>query len=319
MKVLLIEGDRTVADGVRRALTDAASSIYDTDDGNEAVELAGIYDYDLIVLGETLADGSPVRVLRRLRAERVAVPAMVLSVDDTPARIAEMLDGGADDYVVRPVNREVLVARAKAVVRRAQGRPSNEIVVGPIVISETGVAVSGRPVRLTDQEQRLLRILGERKNLPVNKDVVTSALYRTEADEPDTKIVDVLVCRIRRKLREAGASGHIATHWGKGYSLRENAGKDPVQSQFDTSSGSMRILQVLSDGLVRRGAEIAREAKLDRTQISGFLGRLQERGCIIPEIRRAGRRRISHWTITKTGRAELAQRLKTEQRIKEAA
>lgn len=318
MKVLLIEGDREVADGVRRALSAVGTSIYDTADSDEAVELAGIYDYDLVVLGENLHGDRPSRVLRRLR-DRVSVPILVLSTEIDPDLVVWMLDSGADDYVIRPVNREVLAARAKAVVRRALGRATNEVIVGPIVIGEAGVTVNGTPLHFTESERRLLTVLGTRKNRVVDKDTLLSTLYSSETSEAEIKIIDVFVCKIRTKLRDFAADGHLVTHWGKGYSLQETPVARVSHKSMTTESGPGRILQSLGDGKARLTSEISRIARVQTYLVGTYLSQMKEKGWLTNDIVKVARHKRVSWTITDAGRAELAERLKIEQRIKEAA
>lgn len=318
MKVLIVEGDREVAAGVRRALSAAEVSLYDTDDADDAVQLAGIYDYDLIVLGETLHGATTDHVLHRLR-ERGSAPILVLRTEASADAVARMLEAGADDYVVRPVSREVLAARAKAIVRRALGRATNEISVGPITLGETGVAVNGAPVHFTDSERRLLNILGTRKNRVVSKDALLSTLYSTETAEAGIKIIDVFVCKIRTKLRDLQADGHLVTYWGKGYSLQDEAQVRPMRRSLTTETGPGRILVAMSDGIARLSTEIAGVSRIQRYLVGSQLSQMNEKGWVTKDCVKVGRQKRTIWTITKAGRAELARRRETEQRLKDAA
>ncbi|MEO7026824.1 MAG: response regulator transcription factor [Caulobacteraceae bacterium] len=222
MRVLLVEDDRTLARGIELMLKAEGFSVYSTDLGEEGIDLGRVYEYDLILLDLNLPDMSGAEVLRALRAAKVATPVMILSGSaeiDTKVRI---LAGGADDYMTKPFDRQELVARMHAVVRRSKGHAQSIIHTGDIALDLNGktVEVKGRRVHLTGKEYQMLELLSLRKGATLTKEMFLNHLYGG-MDEPEVKIIDVFICKLRKKLKAATDEDYIETVWGRGYMLRE--------------------------------------------------------------------------------------------------
>jgi two-component system cell cycle response regulator CtrA len=229
MRVLLVEDDTIVARGVSLALK-AASMIVDTaDTGEESLELARLYDYDIIVLDLMLPDMEGYEVVRRLRAARIETPVLILSGLTRPQAKVRGFGMGADDYITKPFDQHELVARIQAIVRRAKGFSQPTLSVGPLTLNlgSREVLVEGRNVHLTGKEYAVLELLTLRKGVVLTKEAFLNHLYGG-MDEPEVKIIDVFICKLRKKLAQAGAGELIGTVWGRGYVLRDPTGGNRI-------------------------------------------------------------------------------------------
>jgi two-component system cell cycle response regulator CtrA len=238
MRVLLVEDDTIVARGVTLALK-AATMIVDTaDTGEEALELARLYDYDIVVLDLMLPDMEGYEVVRRLRAARLETPVLILSGLTRPQAKVRGFGMGADDYITKPFDQQELVARIQAIVRRAKGFSQPTLSVGPLTLNlgSREVLVDGRAVHLTGKEYAVLELLTLRKGIVLTKEAFLNHLYGG-MDEPEVKIIDVFICKLRKKLASAGAAELIGTVWGRGYVLREPNGSLRVSPGPDGRGG----------------------------------------------------------------------------------
>ncbi|EPX79098.1 response regulator transcription factor CtrA [Litoreibacter arenae] len=223
MRVLLVEDDPTTAKSISMMLTHANLNVYSTDLGEEGVDLAKLYDYDLILLDLNLPDMTGHEVLRQLRQARVETPILILTgADDTENKL-KGFGFGADDYLTKPFHREELVARIHAIIRRSKGHSQSIIKTGTIAVNLDAktVDVEGAPVHLTGKEYQMLELLSLRKGTTLTKEMFLNHLYGG-MDEPELKIIDVFICKLRKKLAIAtGGDSNIETVWGRGYVLRD--------------------------------------------------------------------------------------------------
>ncbi|SFK64846.1 response regulator transcription factor CtrA [Shimia haliotis] len=223
MRVLLVEDDPTTSKSIEMMLTHANLNVYSTDLGEEGIDLAKLYDYDLILLDLGLPDMTGHEVLRQLRTSRVDTPILILSgADDTESKL-KGFGYGADDYLTKPFHREELVARIHAIIRRSKGHSQSVIRTGLVSVNLDAktVEVEGKPVHLTGKEYQMLELLSLRKGTTLTKEMFLNHLYGG-MDEPELKIIDVFICKLRKKLSEAtGGENYIETVWGRGYVLRD--------------------------------------------------------------------------------------------------
>ena len=223
MRVLLIEDDRSIARSIELMLKSESFNVYTTDLGEEGVDLGKLYDYDIIVLDLNLPDMSGFEVLRSLRVSKVSTPILILSgLADIRDKVRG-LSFGADDYVSKPFHKGELVARIHAIVRRSKGHAQSVIRTGDLVVNvgTKTVEVNGRPLHLTCKEYQILELLSLRKGTTLIKEMFLDYLYGG-MDEPEQKIIDVFICKLRKKLANASnGKDYIETVWGRGYALRE--------------------------------------------------------------------------------------------------
>jgi two-component system cell cycle response regulator CtrA len=224
MRLLLIEDDLTLARGIVAMLQPFAMTVETVDNGTEGIERASSSAYDLILLDMMLPDMAGLDLLRSLRAANIGTPVLVLSGIATPKTKVQAFNLGADEFMSKPFDREELVARIKAVVRRTKGLSRPTLTLGALTI-ELGaqtVSVHGQDVRLTGREYGILELLAMRKGTVQTKDAFMTHLYGG-MDEPEAKIIDVFICKLRKKLADAGADNLIGTVWGRGYVMRDPA------------------------------------------------------------------------------------------------
>jgi len=223
MRVLLIEDDSTMAKSIELILSAEGFNTYATDMGEEGLDLGKLYDYDIIVLDLNLPDISGYEVLRKLRTARIDTPILILSGLAAPDNKVKGLGFGADDYLTKPFHREELIARIHAIVRRSKGHSQSMIATGKLMVNldTRTVEVANQRVHLTGKEYGMLELLSLRKGTTLTKEMFLNHLYGG-MDEPELKIIDVFICKLRKKLAAAtGGEHYIETVWGRGYVLRD--------------------------------------------------------------------------------------------------
>lgn len=224
MRILVIEDDLFVSRSIELMLGSAGLEHDTTASGKDGVELAQMHQYDAILLDLSLPDLHGYEVLQALRVAEVRTPVIILTGTDGLDTKVECFGLGADDYVTKPFQRTELLARVHAVMRRSKCPVRSIVQTGSLsvdLLAQT-VAVAGRRVQLTSKEYTIIEMLSLRKGATLTKEMFMAHLYGGR-DEPEYKIIDVFICKLRKKLVEAGAgpSGYIETVWGRGYALRD--------------------------------------------------------------------------------------------------
>ena len=233
MRVLLVEDDPTTSKSIELMLSHANLNVYSTDLGEEGIDFAKLYDYDLILLDINLPDMNGHEVLRQLRLSKIETPILILSGEDDTDSKLKGFGFGADDYLTKPFHREELVALIHAIIRRSKGHAQSIIKTGSVNVNLDAktVDVAGATVHLTGKEYQMLELLSLRKGTTLTKEMFLNHLYGG-MDEPELKIIDVFICKLRKKLSEAtGGENFIETVWGRGYVLRDpetTATKAPI-------------------------------------------------------------------------------------------
>src|ERR1044071_2766868 len=199
MRVLLIEDEPTTAKSIELMLGSEGFNVYTTDLGEEGLDLGKLYDYDIICLDLNLPDMHGYDVLKKLRTAKVSTPVLILSgIGEMDSKV-RALGFGADDYVTKPFHR-----------------------------AET-VEVDSARVHLTGKEYAMLELLSLRKGTTLTKEMFLNHLYGG-MDEPELKIIDVFICKLRKKLATATeGKNYIETVWGRGYVLRDEEGQEITQ------------------------------------------------------------------------------------------
>jgi two-component system OmpR family response regulator len=224
MRVLVVEDDEDLARQLKDCLSEAGYAVDLAADGEEAHYLGANEPYDAVVLdlGLPLIDG--ITVLERWRQEGHRMPVLILTARDRWSEKVAGFDAGADDYVAKPFHMQEVLARLRALVRRAAGHASAELGCGPQLRDTRSAPVSGdgRPLRLTAQEYRLLAYLLHHQGRVVSRTELTEHLYDQDFDR-DSNIIEVFIGRLRKKL----GVDLIETARGLGYRLRppEGAGR----------------------------------------------------------------------------------------------
>lgn len=223
MQVLVIEDEPTTAKALELILTSEDFNVYCTDLGEEGLDLGKLYDYDIILLDLDLPDMHGHDVLKRLRLAKVQTPVLILSGMLKMDHKVQAFGFGADDYVTKPFHPDELIARIRAVIRRSKGHAQPIIHAGKLAVnlSAKTLEVDGASVDLTGKEYAMLELLALRKGTTVTKEMFLNHLYGG-VDEPQAKIVDVFICKLRKKLALAcGGDNYIETIWARGYALKD--------------------------------------------------------------------------------------------------
>ena len=232
MCVLLVEDDPTTSKSTELMLSYANLNVYSTDMGEEGIDLAKLYCYDLILLDLNLPDMNGHKVLRQLCLAWIDTPILILSSEDDTENKLKGFWFGADDYLTKPFHREELVTPIDSIIRRSKGHAQSTFKTGSIAVNLDAktVEVEGRGVHLTGKEYQMLELLSLRKGTTLTKEIFHNHRYGG-MDEPELKIIDVFICNLRKKLSEAtGGENFLETVWGRGYVLRDadaQSGKAP--------------------------------------------------------------------------------------------
>jgi two-component system cell cycle response regulator CtrA len=238
MRALVIEDDPVSTKLIETALRSENIVFEPTERGEEGIELAKLYDFDIIVLDLSLPDIDGYEVVRRLRASRVKTPILILSGRSDPLDKVKGLTTGADDFLTKPFNKMELVARIQAIVRRSKGHSESIIRTGKMVVNmdARSVEIDGRRLHVTGKEYSILELLSLRKGTTLTKEMFLDHLYGG-IDEPELKIIDVFICKLRKKIAAlTGGDHYIETVWGRGYVLKEpdgSTGEAPVEPQVE--------------------------------------------------------------------------------------
>ena len=220
MRVLVVEDDASLNRQIVTALEDAGYVVDKAVDGEEGQFLGETEPYDCVILDLGLPKADGVSVLSAWRREGKVMPVLILTARDRWSEKVQAFDAGADDYVTKPFHVEELLARVRALVRRAAGHATAEIVCGPVTLDTRAgrVLVNDVPVKLTSHEYRLLAYMIHHKGRIVSRGELTEHLYDQDFDR-DSNTIEVFVGRLRRKL----GVDVIKTVRGLGYVVEESA------------------------------------------------------------------------------------------------
>ncbi len=227
MRVLLVEDEAATTDAIRLMLESEGMVIDVAEHGEDGLEIGKLYDYDIIILDLMLPDINGLEVLRRLRDSRIETPVLILSGLGESENKVRGLGIGADDYLTKPFDKKELLARIQAIVRRSKGHAQSIIRTGRLSVNLDAhtVEVDSQAVHLTGKEYGILELLSLRKGTTLTKEMFLNHLYGG-MDEPELKIIDVFICKLRKKLATAtGGENYIETIWGRGYVLRDPEGE----------------------------------------------------------------------------------------------
>ena len=239
MRILCIS-DTSVDDsrpckGLAKAAAEGAISIT-MSSAEGVVETLRRSRYDLAVIQQASPD---TRLLRHIRNSRQPTPILIIARQTTPATIADVLSIGADDCVPATVDPIELLARLRAIIRRVSGHDSLTLHIGRLTVNvdRREAHVDDRLLPLTPREYDLVELLALRKSQALSKEAVLDSLYAGQ-EEPHGKVIDVMVCNIRKKMRALGIATPFTTLWGIGYRLNEDAFA-PVGSKMVGADRSM--------------------------------------------------------------------------------
>jgi len=220
LRILLVEDDRQLAQGLSRALQQADYAVDWIADGAQADSVLKTEAYDLVILDQMLPGMDGLSVLRKLRARGVDTPVLFVTARDEVSARVQGLDLGADDYIGKPFELSELEARIRALLRRSQGRASGRIVYGSVALDTNArrVTIDGDEVILPRRELCLLEILLTRPDKVVSKEVIASQMFSFD-DEVSPNTIEIYISRLRKKLAACGIT--IRTIRGLGYLIEK--------------------------------------------------------------------------------------------------
>lgn len=218
MRILVVEDDTDLNRQLVIALEEAGYVVDSAADGEEGHFLGETEPYDAVVLDLGLPTLDGLSVLENWRRDGRTMPVLILTARDRWSDKVAGIDAGADDYVAKPFHMEEVLARVRALVRRAAGHASNELICGPVRLDLRAgrVTVDGNPIKLTSHEYRLLSYLLHHRGKVISRTELTEHLYDQDFDR-DSNTVEVFVGRLRKKI----GSDMIETIRGLGYRLGE--------------------------------------------------------------------------------------------------
>jgi len=220
MRILLVEDNAEIAEAVKRMLERERYAISHVADGESALTQLIDGEFDLAVLDLVIPKGDGFSVCAKAREAGVSTPVLMLTARDAVEDRVRGLDCGADDYLVKPFVAQELLARIRALLRRAERPPQSVLDAGDLHVDLTArrAFVSESEIQLGTTEFRLLEYLTRNAGLTLSRQQILDRVWGDEF-AGSSNIVDVYVGQLRRKLRSAGASDLIATVWGIGYRL----------------------------------------------------------------------------------------------------
>lgn len=228
MRILVVEDDPDLQRQLVRALEEVGYVADAASDGEEAHHLGDTEPYDAVILDLGLPGLDGVTVLERWRREGRGMPVLILTARDRWREKVAGFDAGADDYLTKPFHTEELLARLRALLRRAAGHARPELELGPLSIDTRAarVTVNGEPIKLTSHEYRLLAYLMHHQGKVVSRSELVEHMYDQDFDR-DSNTIEVFVGRLRKKL----GINLIQTVRGLGYKLAlpEDEAADPAR------------------------------------------------------------------------------------------
>jgi two-component system, OmpR family, response regulator PhoP len=218
MRILVVEDEPALREQLERELKAQDYTVDATGDGKEALYFATEYPFDAAIVDLGLPGISGLEVITELRAKGSRLPILILTARGRWQDKVQGLEAGADDYVTKPFQPEELLARLKALLRRAAGAAQDILQCGPVTLnlSAQQVSVNGTEIELTSFEYRLLEHLIRNRGRVVSKDELAAHLYPHD-EERDSNVIEVLIGRLRRKLDPDGSLQPLETLRGRGY------------------------------------------------------------------------------------------------------
>ncbi len=218
MRVLVIEDETDLRNDIKTQLETEGYIVDTSGDGNEGFFFATEYPIDAAIIDIGLPGMSGIEIIQQLRQQGHTLPVLILTARSRWQEKVEGLEAGADDYLVKPFQMEELLARLKALLRRASGAPSSELSCGYVSLntSTQQVKVNDSPIDVTAFEYRMLEYLMRHHNEAVSKARLADYLYPHD-DDRDSNVIEVLIGRLRKKLDPDGSHKPIETLRGRGY------------------------------------------------------------------------------------------------------
>lgn len=243
MEILLIDDDLKVLQQIRDSLHQSNIGIKcsTATSCEQGLEMLRIQKFDLVLADMNFPDNMDgLTLIKTLRNSKMNTPIIVVSGTSEIQTKIKALDLGADDYILKPFEKGELIARIKRHVFRNNNHCNNRFTVGPLTLDMetkvvTVISKDNRinVVKLTNKEYQLLEILVFKKGITISKFLLLQQLYSGYSSNPDAKIIDVIMCKIRKKIAQFTDEELIMTSWGRGYAVEEK-GAGAIFNNYDT-------------------------------------------------------------------------------------
>ena len=221
MRILVVEDDPDLSRQLKDALADVGYAVDIANDGEEGHHLGDTEPYDAVILDIGLPEMDGITVLEKWREEGRDMPVLILTARDRWSDKVAGIDAGADDYVTKPFHVEEVLARLRALIRRAAGHSTSEITCGPLVVDTKAakVTLNGSVLKLTSHEFRLVSYLVHHMGETVSRTELVEHMYDQDFDR-DSNTIEVFVGRLRKKIAKDYEGDLIETVRGLGYRIQ---------------------------------------------------------------------------------------------------
>ena len=223
MRILIVEDEPKVASFIRRALEEESYAVDVCTDGRQGRDLACEVNYDLIILDLMLPNLPGLEVLKGIRAEKVKTPILILTARSEVDQRVKGLDAGADDYLTKPFAIEELLARARALLRRASGETSGILQIDDLNPITHEVTRGGQRIELTSKEYALLEYMMRNSGRVLTRPMISEHVWDLDFDT-FTNVIDVYISYLRNKIDKGRERNLIHTVRGSGYTLKASDG-----------------------------------------------------------------------------------------------
>ncbi len=225
MRILIVEDEPKVASFIRRALEEESYAVDVCTDGRQGRDLACEVNYDLIILDLMLPNLPGLEVLKGIRAEKVKTPILILTARSEVDQRVKGLDAGADDYLTKPFAIEELLARARALLRRASGETSGILQIDDLILNPITHEVTrgGQRIELTSKEYALLEYMMRNSGRVLTRPMISEHVWDLDFDT-FTNVIDVYISYLRNKIDKGRERNLIHTVRGSGYTLKASDG-----------------------------------------------------------------------------------------------
>ncbi|GMM70512.1 response regulator transcription factor [Alteromonas gracilis] len=223
MRILVAEDDSRLLTQLDALLQQNGYSVDLADNGEHALFLIREYSYDLAIVDIGMPKLDGFEVIKKARQADISCPILILTARDRWQEKVEGLDAGADDYLTKPFHNEELLARAKALIRRASGQANPTIQFGPIALDTVSeeLSLNGQALDLTAYEYKVMEYLMLNPNKVISKTELTEHIYDQDFDL-DSNVIEVFIGRLRKKLDPSGDLKPIETLRGRGYRINKH-------------------------------------------------------------------------------------------------
>ena len=221
LRFLVVEDDQEIAAVMQRILRTTGADARIAPDGQSAIEQVSTFKPDVVLLDLGLPQVDGVEVARQLRQMGNDVPIIAVTARDASEARVEGLDAGADDYVIKPFEKNELLARIRAVLRRRPPKGAAAITVGPLTLDPDArlASISGRPVELTAREFELLEFMMRNRGVVISRQQLLDEVWGYDP-LAETNTIEVFISNLRRKLEDGGEDRVLKTVRGTGYVIR---------------------------------------------------------------------------------------------------